>query len=63
MDINKARALFFEDAYEQCDHLEHALLDRETYPANPFSGLRDHAAPRAFAAPSILSLTPALFAC
>ncbi|HEH9401657.1 TPA: chemotaxis protein CheA [Aeromonas sobria] len=35
MDINKARALFFEEAYEQCDNLEHALLDRETYPANP----------------------------
>lgn len=35
MDINKARALFFEEAYEQCDHLEHALLDRETYPAGP----------------------------
>ena len=26
MDINKARALFFEEAYEQCDNLEHALL-------------------------------------
>ena len=35
MDINKARALFFEEAYEQCDNLEHALLDRDTYPANP----------------------------
>ncbi|MGL4505318.1 MAG: Hpt domain-containing protein, partial [Aeromonas sobria] len=35
MDINKARALFFEEAYEQCDNLEHALLDRETYPADP----------------------------
>ncbi|UBH26361.1 chemotaxis protein CheA [Aeromonas enteropelogenes] len=35
MDINKARALFFEEAYEQCDNLEHALLDRETYPDNP----------------------------
>ncbi|MFB2864800.1 chemotaxis protein CheA [Aeromonas sp. MdU4] len=34
MDINKARILFFEEAYEQCDHLEHALLDRDTYPAN-----------------------------
>lgn len=34
MDINKARALFFEEAYEQCDNLEHALLDRDTYPAN-----------------------------
>lgn len=35
MDINKARALFFEEAYEQCDNLEHALLDRESYPAHP----------------------------
>ena len=35
MDINKARALFFEEAYEQCDNLEHALLDRDTYPAHP----------------------------
>ncbi|WP_421211676.1 chemotaxis protein CheA [Aeromonas enteropelogenes] len=35
MDINKARALFFEEAYEQCDNLEHALLDREAHPANP----------------------------
>ncbi|UCA09867.1 chemotaxis protein CheA [Aeromonas enteropelogenes] len=34
MDINKARALFFEEAYEQCDNLEHALLDRQTYPDN-----------------------------
>lgn len=35
MDVNKARTLFFEEAYEQCDHLEQALLDRESYPANP----------------------------
>ncbi|MBS4692173.1 chemotaxis protein CheA [Aeromonas veronii] len=32
MDINKARMLFFEEAYEQCDNLEQALLDRIRHP-------------------------------
>lgn len=32
MDINKARMLFFEEAYEQCDNLEQALLDRVGHP-------------------------------
>jgi two-component system chemotaxis sensor kinase CheA len=35
MDLSKARLVFFDEAREQCDALETALLDRNAYPATP----------------------------
>jgi two-component system chemotaxis sensor kinase CheA len=35
MDLSKAKLVFFDEAREQCDALEAALLDRNAYPATP----------------------------